>query len=295
MSKFLKFISRLDLRVGGADETEKRLVFSGLPVFLLSSLVIGLFYSSGSLLPSDAARNRAARQLAGQDNQVYQVLVEQQYSPPPKTKQIRALSNVTAEGTGRLTRQKGFHTLTPHDTFRMEGGKSKGTEGDGKRFRDGPGPFKSGRRGGTGGDNRAMMRIPSNYRFEQATRLGFTVGGPLSIPRVKFEGFRYFQKMLRQIRAKFSPPGANYVYRDQYGTFTQNTIKPQVVKVLFLIDKQGRVLDVRVVSRTVQKIVEQACVESLMGQNFGPPPPAVLKKGNIIGINFIFPPIGFRR
>lgn len=297
---------------------DRRLVYAGIPVFLIFSLFFArlYFHEFGSLLVPFTSK--PMEQSVRRDD-VFPVLLEQKYAPKAKSHQIRALSDVTAEGTGALTKTSGFHTLTQYDalTFGPSGPETTGNiptsvpsvapvspdasdrEGEGaKKSRQQQGtPSQSSSRssisgGGSpvpGSDDR--FRIPANYRFQQDFSLRYDEGMRLSIAREKMAGFRYFQSMLRQIRDTFSPPGINYAYRDAAGYVVNQPIKPQAVQVLFSIDDQGYVRDVKVVASMGQQAVDEACVNTLANQNFGTPPPEIFAKGHIFGINFIFPPV----
>jgi len=94
--------------------------------------------------------------------------------------------------------------------------------------------------------------------------------------------------MIRTIRERFSPPGINYVYYDRAGYVLNQPIREQAVLVQFAIDKEGNVVDVHKKHSIGQERVDQACISALEGANFGPPPPEVLRKGNIFGIRFVF-------
>ena len=135
------------------------------------------------------------------------------------------------------------------------------------------------------------MRIPANYRFQNDFALRYDQSASLSIPRRELEGYKYFRDLLRQVRSNFAPPGLNLAYRDSAGVVISQPIKPQVVRVLFLIDEEGTVRDTRVVSSMGQQPVDQACLRSLEGHNFGKPPPEIFKHGNIFGISFVFPAV----
>jgi len=289
--------------VDSVNEDEQRLILSSLPVFFLFS-----FFLAGQLAPElsgifyledqSFSMEKDARQ-----SKIFPVLVEQRDKVDPKTDQIRALSDVDSEGSGGITTTYGFHTLTPHDMLTLS--KSMKSESSEKQNRDikketgedgekqmvsmntvsassksSPSPVIG---------NEDMFRIPANYRFRNDFSLRYDGNGPVTLARQQLVGFRYFQNMLRYLRDNFAPPGMNSAYRDSAGLVISQSIKPQVVKVLFLLGKDGRVYDVRVVSSMGQRAVDQACIDILRGHNFGPPPHEIFYEGNIFGINFIFP------
>ena len=66
-------------------------------------------------------------------------------------------------------------------------------------------------------------------------------------------------------------------------------IVPGEVKVMFLLNDTGDVIDIKLVSSMGQKIVDTACLDSIRGQNFGAVPAEVKENGMTFGINFIFP------
>lgn len=304
----------------GADD--RRLALSGIPVFLVLSLLFGTIYTDriNPFLYQDIDLIRKARTALRENakSKVYPVLIQQKYAPKPESDQFRALSDVTAEGTGGITEREGFHTLTPHDVMDPGAGGTPSAptppspasrqpaeaqkERQAERKRPGEGlerkkpverrrpeapvarPSQPGR-GQTGED----YKIPANYRFEQDFALRYDSSRRLSIARQELAGFSYFQRMLRQIGQSWSLPGAIYAYRDQYGRVSNQPVPPQVVKVLFALDPDGRVRDVRVVASLNMKKVDESCMSALRGQNFGPPPPEVLERGNIFGINFVIP------
>lgn len=133
-------------------------------------------------------------------------------------------------------------------------------------------------------------KIPGNYRFKQDFMFRWTGDSAISIPTMKLAGFEYFKKMLKQIEGSFAPPGGgNFAYRDAAGYMVREGIVPGEIKVLFMLDDSGKVLDVVLKSSKGQKIVDNACLDAIRGQNFGPVPEEIKKNGLIFGINFIFP------
>ena len=288
------------------DENEIRLVQAGVPVFLFVSLLFSTLFYGQAVSPLDLS-NHSFRE---DQEKVYPVLVEQDYAPPPRTDQIRALSDVSAEGQGKLTEKKGFHSLSsgfrfepgsntrsgrPQQNVAKEMEKRRESKPDelGEKLSEPQTIFKQSRSGS--GSKTQELKIPSNYRFQEDMRLNFDGSGAISLPRQKFEDYDYYRAMLNRIRQSFAPPGANYISRDQFGYTAQQTIQPQVVKTLFLLDESGNVVDIKVIPPVVQDAVAESCVMSLRGQNFGPPPESVKKHGGIIGINFVFPPMQLYR
>ncbi len=298
-----------------ANDDDHRLIAAGVPVLLVFSLVFGQIYArhiapilSTLNEPQLVAQNRERMQ------RVYPVLVEQEFAPKAQSNQIRALSDVSAEGQGAITVAPGFHTLTADDTMELGGSpavpaaqpQQEERSQDQRRRPTGEGdnidpqnearpdperkstasnnPGNSGQKG-TG----RLTRIPANYRFQQDFALRYDGREMFSIAREELVGAPYFRRMIRQIREGF-PLLGNWAYRDPYGVVVNEQVKPQIVRVQFLLDPDGRVIDVKIVESIGQSRVDEACVNTLKNQNFGPPPPEVVERfGYIFGINFVFP------
>jgi len=286
--------------LGPHGEEERRLVLASFPVFLFGSMLYVAIVSpdlSSFLLPAEAARME--RKAA--EERVYPYLMEQERVVQKKSDQISALSSVDAEGTGGITKSHGFHTLSADDELHLgrSGQKTAATKAaKTAESHSGAGYSVSPDRTSqaVGSDSpihgeEAQFKIPANYRFQNDFSLRYNGDSVFSIARRELAGYQFFKRMLRHIRENFSPPGLNYAYRDAAGLVVNQPIKPQVVRVQFLLDPNGIVRDVRVVSSLGQKPVDQACIDVLMNQNFGPPPPEIFKDGNIFGINFVFPRI----
>lgn len=294
--------------------------------FFRSALWVGILFSS--VFASIFVRQMPSlsldmmQQTLGPDinpaSSIYPVLVDQMNPSAPVPGQMRAYSDVTSGGRGGITAESGFHTMSSDDTLFVslsggggEGGSSSpaGEDSSGSsQFSDPDAPGQTGleRRSanGQGGEeqSRALpgnpgngenlpMRIPMNYRFRDDFALRWDSSPAFSIATQELAGYKYFRDMMRQIRENFAPPGLNLAWRDQAGTVVSQPIKPQIVKVLFLLDREGNVRDVRIVSSMGQVPVDEACYRVLHNQNFGPPPPEVFQHGNIFGINFLFPPV----
>ena len=279
------------------DADDRRLVLASVPVllFFISTLAMQgrSFYEPFPKHKQELNRKQAE----SERSRVYPVLIKQTQKLQKKSRHIPTLSDVDSSASGGLSRRQGFHSLSPRDNLSLAEQKPKNKQQNNRKeassqtqdnfpiirkqsSKSQQSPLKG---------REKRFHIPSNYRFRQDFLLRFDGTSLLTLPRKKLVGFAYFRQMIQKIRENFSPPGMNYMYRDQAGYIINQTIKPQVVQVLFALDPMGNVSDVRKVHSLDQKLVDEACLNSLRGNNFGKPPPEIFKKGNIFGINFVFP------
>ena len=292
---------------------EHRLVLASGLVFAVLGLGIAHLYARNTF-PS--YQQRLAHVLLRQkmqpqaNSKIYPVLIEQRIRSPKKSDQYRALAEFDAEGRGGITTEYGFHTLSNTDIFQAgRGGESSASGGPSRpeerrtdrqdshgetsydsanSRQDRKTPSRvSGNRGGRG---RGMyLKVPANYRFKQHMALRYDGRSLTAIATESMPGAAYFRGMIRQIRETFAPPGQNYIYRDRFGYMINQAIQPQVVKVQFVINRNGLVTDVKRISSLGQEKVDQACIDVLRNKNFGKPPPEIFRHGNVFGINFVFP------
>ncbi|GIW23693.1 MAG: hypothetical protein KatS3mg068_2700 [Candidatus Sericytochromatia bacterium] len=245
---------------------------------------------------------------------VYPVIVEHNTFSKPKKGQIPVYSSITSGGSGGITKEVGFHTLTNSDELLIyyfsqniiPNDSSTNKEINQKNSLENPNSQNtidlkishSGLKQERQKISKTLKeqqelptKIPANYRFRNDFALRWDNSPQFAIASVELKGYKYFRDMLRQIRENFAPPGLNLVWRDSAGVVVSQPIKPQIVRVLFLLDYDGTVRDVKIVSSMGQKPVDEACIRVLLNHNFGPPPPEIFEHGNIFGINFIFPPV----
>ena len=243
---------------------------------------------------------------------IYPVLIEQLNPTEPIPGQMRAYSSVTSGGRGGMTSESGFHTLSSDDTLFISLNQEAQSATDSKQTSQSNESSQKAHQFDFSTDavnqdtlstkhqlnqnqettatNQTLpTRIPANYRFQDDFALRWDSSPVFAIATQELAGYKYFRDMMRQIRESFAPPGLNLAWRDQAGVVISQPIKPQIVSVLFLLDSEGNVRDVRIVSSMGQVPVDEACVKVLQHQNFGTPPPEVFKHGNIFGINFLFP------
>jgi hypothetical protein len=292
------------------EEGEGRLLLSAAFVFLIFSLILGHLITRNLLwryLGNDPTKEWEANV---EKEKIYEVLVEQQFINPEKKDEYKALSNKESAGSGGLTEEKGFHTLTPFQEFlfgsaTQEASQQEIPSEEEKKKEDdlfeigifqsdpltisrtSPNPSVQPQAG-------QMLKIPANYRFQQNFLFRWDGSKALTLSTKELAGYYYFKNMLKQIEGAFAPPGGgNFAYRDIAGTVMREGIAPGETKVSFLLSESGKVLEVRLMSSQGQALVDRACLDSIRGQNFGPVPEEVKAKGLIFGINFIFP--SFRR
>ncbi|TGN19461.1 energy transducer TonB [Leptospira idonii] len=291
------------------EEGQRRLFFSAAFVVLISSLLLGHLITRNMLWKM--LGEEQASELASQEEKekIYDILVEQQFINPEKKDEYKALSNQDSAGGGGITEQQGFHTLSPFREFIYGSAASNPSTAQPKAeqskeddvyeigiYKADPkttqnqeeSPNQSASAG-------KMLKIPFNYRFQQDFLFRWDGAKALTVPTKQFAGYYYFKNMLKRIEESFAPPGGgNFAYRDIAGTVVREGIKPGMTKVLFMLNDNGQVIDVRLVSSQGQVVVDQSCLDSIRGQNFGAVPDEIKAKGLIFGINFIFPDY-FRR
>ncbi|WP_052006474.1 energy transducer TonB [Leptospira wolffii] len=296
---------------GNLGEDDRRLLFAAFFVFAFASFLVAHLFTRNVLWkilgedPLVQVKERAERE------KIYEVLLEQEFVDKRVKDQYKALSNVDSAGSGGITKEEGFHTNSPFREFVMGSilrrpsqpnpqSSQKKTEEE-KVYEvailkqdpaenANPNEESPNQTAATG----KMTKIPFNYRFQEDIRFRWDGSSNITVPTKKLVGYEYFKRMLRQIEQSFSPPGGgNYGYRDGAGTVVREAIIPGEVRVQFLLNDAGQVIDTRLLSTQGQEMVDRACIDALRGQNFGRVPDEVKAQGMIYGIRFIFP--GFRR
>lgn len=288
-----------------SEEGEKRLLVSAAIVFLIVSLLVGHLITRNLLWKVLGSESETAQSLPQEKEKIYEVLVEQQFIKPEKKDEYKALSDQESAGSGGITKEKGFHTLSSFREF-IFGSNSQASNPNQANpeeqkkeddlyevglFKADPLTTATLNPNSSNPSNASqMMKIPFNYRFQQDFLFRWDGNRAMSVATKQLAGYHYFKNMLKLIEGSFAPPGGgNFAYRDIAGTVVREGIKPGMTKVLFLLNDDGKVIDVNLVSSQGQTLVDRACLDSLRGQNFGRVPDEVKAKGMIFGINFIFP------
>lgn len=291
------------------SDDDRRMFFSAGTVLLILAFIISHLYTK-NLLWRFLGTDKPLQELNSTLNKekVYNVLVEQDFKDKSVKDQIKALSDADAAGTGGLTEKEGFHSLSPFYEFLMGAKGSAASvpnEAASKNKKEDEvyevGIYKADpvskpvvkappSTSFSQATPSQQTKIPANYRFQQDFLFRWDGSQALSIPRKQLAGYHYFKSMLRKIENSFYPPGGgNFAYRDSRGYMIREGIVPGEVKVMFLLNDTGDVIDIKLVSSMGQKIVDTACLDSIRGQNFGAVPAEVKENGMTFGINFIFP------
>lgn len=279
-----------------ADEHDRRLLYASFIVFLIFSFIMSHLFTRNMFWQLLGGEESITLETRAEKEKVYQVLLEQDYKDTRIKDEIKALSDVNAAGTGGLTEKEGFHTDTSFNEFVIGKNSVQGNKKSIKKeitesdlnevgiFRESMSVSDE------AGEQGSLTKIPFNYRFQPDFLFRWDGSQALSIPRKKLAGYQYFKHMLKMIEASFAPPGGgNFAYRDIAGTVIREGIKPGETKVMFMLDAQGRVIDIKLASSQGQAVVDRACLDSIRGNVFGIVPEEVKVNGMIFGINFIFP------
>ena len=295
------------------DHNARRLIGCSVPVFLIFSLALTNWYTVqvGHSLSLLAARFKLEEE--AKNKNIYPVLIKNESQVNKQKDEIRALSDARSAGQGGITPKRGFHSMTPDDEFSLPNKKKTSV----KKQKTSTSQQKqtvsqsnllpsfasiiwlkklkltkesSQSKNKKTAKKNKEYRIPSNYRFRQDFLLRFDGSSlSVSIASEKLVGFDYFRAMIKKIQENFAPPGINYVFHDYAGYVMNEPIKPQVVEVAFALDPDGYVSDVRKLKSLGQKLVDEACMNTLRRRNFGKPPKEIFAKGNVFGIHFVFP------
>jgi hypothetical protein len=228
-----------------------------------------------------------------------------------KRKYIPILSHKDSEGKGGLTKEKGFDIFTNTNAFSIASSMTKKYKRktyekflsiENKELEDailvriiedkdiiskldGDNAYKA-----------SLTKIPSNYNYQPNQVLRWDYSRRTFLPTKRLKNINYFLRMGSKINDKLALPGGMpQIYVDRAGRVTFQSIKPQIVNISILLDRSGRVLDVRLMNIPRQKIVGDALVKAIEGQVFGEIPVDVKGETWIIGISWLIPDLSLIR
>jgi TonB family protein len=221
------------------------------------------------------------------------------------------LSEKDSSARGNITEKKGDRWLNNSRDFALKRGtKSFGKDNDRSINK----PVKTGilltdnteliitmmqqNLGGISGEGGSdeFTTIPDKYSFTKENAIYYSNDGTFSFNTLKFKPFKYFKEMKDKIASNWFPPllanVAIYGFDPVTGSYTPGRLRimaipNQVVKLYFIMNRNGDVLDVKIVDSMGNKTLDSSCVDSIRNsRNFGRVPPEI--EGEQILIRFVY-------
>ncbi len=231
-------------------------------------------------------------------------------------KNLVYLSNKDTKARGKLTRQKGFEALTERQelAFAKRGKiknkqikrRSQTTENSISikkadtfyvRIEKEEKTRETGFGGKTTWGKQKRTSIPTHYKFRRRFALSWDMKGEPRIPTKHYKHYQYFKDMIVKIREHWAPPGGQPfpTFGDSYhsitptpGRMTYAAFPTQAIKVVFMLNEEGDVIDIKLWESLGYKSLDQSCIESIeRSRNFGPPPTELVADGSMI-VPFVF-------
>lgn len=153
--------------------------------------------------------------------------------------------------------------------------------------------------GGETGDNGLFddIKIPDKNDITLENAIFYTNDGRFSFNTAKFRDFKYFMDMKNKIASNWYPPDAAnsimYGYNPLSGDYAPGytrimAIPPQKVIIVFVLNKKGDVIDIRILDSMGNKPLNASCYDAIrLSKSFGPVPKDQLT-GEVLVIPFIF-------
>ena len=130
--------------------------------------------------------------------------------------------------------------------------------------------------------------IPLRYKWKPDLALSWDHKGYPQIPTKRLKNYEYFKAMVKKVEENFHPPGGDPRLLwaqggNVPGVIRYATFVPQIVYVVFSIDRDGNVDEVRLQRSRGNKRLDEACLDSIrQSKNFGPPPVDELENDYLI-------------
>ena len=265
--------------------------------------ITSFFFSAFLLLSKDfdklIEKIQAAKADSSQDK-IIQVLLENKESAQGRKDTVKFLSDKTSNASGNITREKGFESISSDHVLQMGKvihEKSEKSAQASRLLKNDLGKSAPQKKPRESRPSAPELRIPAHYQFRHDFAFTWDYAGRPVIPTVAFEHYSYFRSMINKIQNVWAPPGGDPypTFGDEYhrmnyaaGYSRYTTFPSQDVNILFMLDINGNVLDVKMVNSLGFKSLDQSCVEAIWSaKNFGPPPTKLLSADKLI-IPFTF-------
>lgn len=139
-------------------------------------------------------------------------------------------------------------------------------------------------------------KIPDRNSFSTQNSVFYSNNGTFSFNTKKFQPFGYFKKMKDKIASNWFPPLlANSIiagFDPVTGSYTPGRLRimaipNQMVKLYFVMNRQGDVLEVAIVESMGNRPLDRSCLEAITNsKSFGKVPEEI--EGDTIMIRFVF-------
>ncbi len=143
-------------------------------------------------------------------------------------------------------------------------------------------------RWGEGGSG-DLTAIPDRNNITFQNAIFYSNEGHFSFNTRMYKNARYFMNMKKKIASNWYPPIIANAIIPGYapGYMRIQAIQSQFVKLYFIMDRQGNVLDTRIVDSLRHKALDDSCLDAIrLSRTFGPVPEDI--PGEKIVIRFIF-------
>lgn len=141
------------------------------------------------------------------------------------------------------------------------------------------------------------FKIPEHYRFQKKFALNISNDRRnFSFNTIKYPDYKYFQEMKKKIQRNWfrnAPPGGMFLGNlDQYyypGLSRVVSFKPGNSLIVFAINRQGKIQDIKILKRHPSGIITESCFKAIEdSREFGPLPESIKEDFLVIPMNFIY-------
>ena len=132
------------------------------------------------------------------------------------------------------------------------------------------------------------IQIPDKNGVTKENAIYYSNSGMFSFNTAKFKNFHYFKNMKDRIASHWYPPlMSNAIFLGYGGSSRIMAIQSQEVKLVFVLNRAGDVMDVVILDSLGNKTLDISCSEAIrMSKNFGKVPDDI--QGDPVVIPFIF-------
>jgi TonB family protein len=281
-------------------------------LILFISLFIHAVVLTGAVLPDYSSIFELKKKFSGNTAAGRDIIVNINQDNIREIERTTLLSDRDSTAKGHITRERGNRWLNNSLEFRS----GKGLGGSGRASARNR-PVKVDRKiilndkseialfvkkfmprsmSGTGRWDR--VTIPDKNDITMKNAIYYSNHGMFSYNTAKFKNFKYFKAMKDKIASNWNLPGIANMAFGGYNPVTGNystargwerymTIPSQKVKLVFIMNRKGDVIDVKIRDSLGNRQLNRSCIDAIrLSKNFGRVPNDI--KGEFIVIPFIF-------